>query len=80
LTDGITVSPSRQTITVRSTDDLGVAKTSLVIDGKEVAAVYNKYLSWNWGTRPVALGAHTITVHVTNTSGNVTSKTVTVYR
>jgi subtilisin family serine protease len=80
LTDGMTVSPSRQTITVRSTDDLGVAKTSLVIDGKEVAAVYNKYLSWNWGTRPVALGAHTITVHVTNTSGNVTSKTVTVYR
>lgn len=80
LTDGMTVSPSRQTITVNATDNLGVAKISLVIDGKEMAVVYGRYLGWNWNTRKVAMGAHTVTVRVTDTSGNVTSKTVTVYK
>jgi hypothetical protein len=80
LTDGMTISPTRQTISVSTTDNQSVAKISLVIDGKEVSVAYGSSLSYNWNTRKVSMGAHTVTVRVSDNSGNVTSKTVTVYR
>ncbi|MBW8330347.1 MAG: S8 family serine peptidase [Thiobacillus sp.] len=80
LTDGMTISPTKQTIKVSATDSQGVAKISLIIDGKEVAITYGGSLSYNWNTRKLAKGAHTVTVRVTDTAGNVTSRTVTVYR
>ena len=79
LTDGMTIS-SKQTIKVSATDNQSVAKISLVIDGKEVAVAYGGSLSYSWSTRRLAKGAHTVTVRVTDNSGNVTSKTVTVYK
>jgi subtilisin family serine protease len=79
LTSGMTVSP-RQTISVSATDNQSVAKISLEIDGKEVAVAYGGSLSYNWNTRKLAKGAHTVTVRVTDNSGNVTSKSVTVYK
>jgi thermitase len=79
LTDGMTVS-SRQTIKVSASDNQSVASISLVIDGKEVAIAYGSSLSYNWNTRKIARGAHTVTARVTDNSGNVSSKTVTVYR
>jgi thermitase len=80
LTDGMTISATRQTIRVSASDNQSVAKISLVIDGKEVAVVYGGALSYSWNTRKLVKGAHTVTVRVTDNSGNVTSKTVTVYR
>jgi thermitase len=80
LTDGMTISPTRQTISVSTTDNQSVAKISLVIDGKEVAIAYGSSLSYSWNTRKVAKGAHTVTVRITDNSGLMTSKTVTVYK
>lgn len=78
LTDGMSLSGGRQTITVSATDNQSVAKISLVIDGKEVAVAYGSSLSYNWNTRKVTSGAHTITVRVTDNTGNVTTRSVTV--
>ena len=80
LTDGMTVSPTRQTVSVSATDNQGVFKISLVIDGKEVAVSYGGSLSYSWNTRKLAKGAHTVIVRITDNAGNVTSKTVTVLR
>jgi hypothetical protein len=80
LTDGMTVSPTKQTISVSATDNQSVAKISLVIDGKEMAVAYGGSLSYGWNTRKVARGTHTVTVYITDNSGNVSSRTVTVYR
>ncbi|MGA9165408.1 MAG: S8 family serine peptidase [Thiobacillus sp.] len=78
LTDGMTISPGKQMISVTATDNQSVAKISLVIDGKEVAIAYGGSLSYSWNTRKLAKGAHTVTVRVTDNSGNVTARTVTV--
>jgi hypothetical protein len=80
LTDGMTISPTKQTVSVSATDNQSVAKISLVIDGNEVAVAYGGSLSYGWSTRKLAKGAHTVTVRVTDNSGNVASKTVTVYK
>lgn len=79
LTDGMTVS-AKQTIKVSATDNQSVAKISLLIDGKEVAVAYGGSLSYSWNTRKLARGAHTVTVRITDAAGNVTTKTVTVYK
>lgn len=80
LTDGMKLSPSKQTVKVTATDNQTVARISLVVDGKEVAVAFGGSLTYNWNTRKLAAGAHTVTVRVTDNSGNVTTRTVTVYR
>jgi subtilisin family serine protease len=80
LTDGMSLSGGRQTIKVSATDNQSVAKISLSIDGKEVAAAYGGSLRYNWNTRKVVSGAHTVTVQVTDNTGNVTTRSVTVNR
>lgn len=80
LTDNMRVSRNRQSIKVSATDNQSVAKISLSIDGKEVAVAYGGALSYNWNTSSVAPGSHQISVRVTDNSGNVTTKTVSVWR
>jgi subtilisin family serine protease len=80
LTAGMTISPTKQTVSVSATDNQSVAKISLLIDGKEVAVAYGGSLSYSWNTRKLAKGPHTVTVRITDNSGLVTSTTVTVYR
>jgi hypothetical protein len=79
LTDGMKLA-TKQTVKVSASDNQGVAKIALVVDGKEVAVTSGSSLSYNWNTNKLAPGAHTVTVRVTDKSGNVTSKTVTVYK
>lgn len=79
LTDGMKVS-GKEVVKVSASDNQKVAKISLVIDGKEVATAFGGSLSYNWNTNKLARGAHTVTVRVTDNSGNVTTKTVTVYK
>ena len=80
LTDNMRVSRNRQSIKVSATDNQSVAKISLSIDGKEVAVVYGGSMDYSWNTRNVAPGSHQVSVRVTDNSGNVTTKTVTVWR
>ena len=80
LTDNMRVSRNRQSIKVSATDNQSVAKISLSIDGKEVAVIYGGALDYSWNTRNVVPGSHQVSVRVTDNSGNVTTKTVTVWR
>ena len=80
LTDGMIVSPTRQTVSASATDNQSVAKISLTIDGKEVAIAYGSSISYSWNTRKVAKGSHSVTVRAWDTAGNTISKTVTVYK
>jgi len=74
------ISPTRQTISVSATDNRSVAKISLVIDGREVAIAYGSSLGYSWNTRKLAGGAHTVSLRVSDSAGNLTTRTVTVYR
>ena len=78
--NGTTVSPSRQTVSASATDNQKVTKTSLTIDGKEVAIAYGGSVSYSWNTRKVAKGTHAITVRAWDAAGNATSQSVSVYR
>ena len=78
--NGATVSPTSQAVSALATDNQKVAKTSLIIDGKEVAIAYGGSVSYSWNTRRVVKGAHNITVRAWDAAGNTTSKAVTVYR
>ena len=81
LVDGMTISPAKQAIKVTASDNVGVARIVLVIDGKQAAATTGSpSLSYNWGTRKLSLGAHTVSVRVTDAAGNLATRTVTVYR
>jgi subtilisin family serine protease len=80
LTDGMTISPAKQAVSASATDNQKVAKTSLTIDGKEVAIAYGSSLSYSWNTRKVAKGSHAVTVRAWDAAGNTTSKSVTVYK
>jgi len=78
--NGVTVSPSKQTISASASDNQKVAKISLTIDGKEVSIAYGGSVSYGWNTRKEAKGAHTITVRAWDAAGNTASKAVTVYK
>ena len=79
LVDGMNVSP-KQIISATATDNQKVSKMSLSIDGQEVAIAYGSSISYNWNTRRLAKGPHTVTLRVWDSAGNVVSKTVTVYK
>ena len=76
----LTVSVPKQTISASATDDKGVAKLSLSIDGKDVATTTGSSISYNWNTRKVSSGTHTITVRAWDAANNLASQSVTVYR
>jgi len=78
--NGMFVSPTSQSVSASATDNQQVTKISLTIDGKEVALAYGGSISYNWNTRKVAKGAHSITVRAWDVAGNTTSKAVTVYK
>jgi subtilisin family serine protease len=78
LTDGMTISSSKQSISASATDNQKVAKMSLTIDGKEVAIAYGSSISYSWNTRKVADGDHVVTVRAWDAAGNSASKSVTV--
>jgi subtilisin family serine protease len=77
--DGATVS-GKKTVSASATDNQSVAKTSLTLDGKEVAIAYGSAVSYNWNTNKAAKGAHSIVVRAWDKGGNTSSKTVTVYK
>lgn len=78
LTNGMTVSGSRMTVSASATDNQSVSKISLTIDGAEVSIAYGSSVSYNWSLRKTANGAHNVTVRAWDAAGNTASKTVTV--
>lgn len=68
------------TISASATDNVGVANTSLYIDGSLRSTVNGGSLSFGWNASQVTPGTHTISVKAVDTSGNATTNTIQVYR
>jgi hypothetical protein len=66
------------TIAATATDNVGVASSSLYIDGKLTTTVTGGRLSYSWNTNKVAAGIHTISVKAVDSSGNATTTSVQV--
>lgn len=64
------------TISASATDNVGVANTSLYIDGSLISTVNGGSLSFNWNTSQVTPGTHTISVKAVDTSGNAATNTI----
>ncbi len=79
--DGSSVSGTVQ-IGLSATDNSGPAGISqrLLINGIVVARGTGGSLSYNWNTRKVARGAHTISAIASDAAGNQTTKSITVNR
>lgn len=66
------------TVSASGTDNVGVAKVNLYIDGALVTSVNGNSLNYNWNTRKAAAGSHVVKVQAVDASGNVGEAQVTV--
>lgn len=71
---------SKVVIAASATDNVGVTRLELYIDGSLKSSSTAGSLSWNWNTRKVASGAHVILVKAYDSAGNVGVQSITVYR
>lgn len=73
---------SKFTIMAHATDNVTVSKIELYIDGAITQTTTASSINYTWSVKPRSIpkGAHTITVKATDTSGNVGSASVTVYK
>ena len=78
LTDGMAISPLQESISASATDNKGVAKISLAINGKEVAVAYGSSISYKWNTRNLPNGTYGVTARAWDAAGNTISKSVSV--
>lgn len=66
------------TITANATDDIGVTKMEIYIDGYLKATSTSGSISTTWNTRKASRGTHFITVKAYDAVGNVGTSSVTV--
>lgn len=79
LADGENVSGQEQ-IRASATDNLAVSQVNIYIDSVLSASSASGSCSYNWNTRRVAPGAHTITAKAWDRTGNLATTSITVYR
>lgn len=72
------VSGTSQTINVSASDNVAVTSLQLSIDGGVVAVGNTGSLSYNWNTKKVKAGSHTIAVVAADTAGNTANTSITV--
>lgn len=65
-----------------ASDNSGIAKTELYIDGAVVQSTNTGTVSYNWNvnSKRIAKGQHDITVKAYDNAGNTNSKNLTVYK
>jgi subtilisin family serine protease len=77
--DGAAIS-NRVTIQASASDDTGISRMELFVDDVLKAVKTKSALRWNWNTRKVTNGPHTITVKAFDAAGNEAIDTITVYK
>mgnify|MGYP001609209025 FL=1 len=77
--NGATIGSS-VTIKVSATDNVGVAKVEIYIDGTLKVTDTTSPYTYKWNTRKVATGSHTITAKAYDAAGNTASTIVSVYK
>lgn len=79
--NGSRLSGKTVSISVRATDNVGVAKIDLYIDGRLFGTSATASATFNWNTSKAAAGAHTLQAMATDAAGNTgASAVVTVYK
>lgn len=63
-----------------ATDNIGVTKMEVYIDGSLKATSTSGSISYGWNSRKARSGAHTITVKAYDAAGNASQSSVTVYK
>ncbi len=76
-TDGAKVS-SKLSITASSSDNVGVTRIQLYIDGKLKTSVNGSRLSYTWNTSKESAGKHSIEVRASDAAGNLGGRTIQV--
>lgn len=78
---GATVSGTSVSVYVKATDNVGVVKVELYVDGAVSNTSTTAPFTTKWNTRKAASGAHTLQCKAYDAAGNVgTSASLTVYR
>ena len=65
-------------VQVSASDNVGVSSLKLYIDGNLVSSSNSSSLSYNWNTRKVKAGAHTISSQAADPSNNIGSQSISV--
>lgn len=65
-------------VSVAANDDVAIAKVQLYIDSKLVSSSTSNTLSYNWNTKKVAAGSHTLQAVATDTSGKASNMSIQV--
>ncbi len=67
-------------INASASDNTGVTQMKLYIDGKQVSSSTAGTLNYNWNTKKVVIGTHTIKAQAFDAAGNMGEATITVNR
>jgi hypothetical protein len=76
-TDGAQVSNS-QTVSGSATDDAGVVKIEVVINGVVVKSATKSSITYKWSTRGLKSGTYIVTIRAYDQAGNIGQSSVTV--
>lgn len=66
-------------VSASATDNVGVSKIALFIDGKQVATG-KETLTYKWNTRAASAGSHTVRLDAVDLAGNAASTAVQVFK
>ncbi|MBT1076187.1 Ig-like domain-containing protein, partial [Geobacter grbiciae] len=78
--NGATVGTSA-TITIAASDNVGVSRIELYIDGKLATSKTGiTSLTYSWNTRKITTGAHTILSKAFDATGNTATTSITIYK
>lgn len=66
------------TIQAKASDNVGISKMELYIDGVMTLTKNSNSITWSWNTANVPKGQHTISVKAYDVAGNVGTKSITV--
>jgi hypothetical protein len=68
------------TITANASDNVGVTRMELYVDGALKSTASIGSISWTWNTKKVAAGTHVIMVKAYDAAGNTGTVSSTVYK
>ena len=78
-TDGSTVG-RKVSIQAKASDNVGISKMELYIDGALKLVTNSSTIKWSWNTVKVSKGQHAISVKAYDVSGNIGVNSITVYK
>jgi len=67
-------------VTASATDNVAVTRMELYVDDQLVLTSNSASLTWNWTTRKIIKGAHTVKVIAYDAADNAGSQTITAYK